>query len=225
MNEVSKFRYIQIMSSNNRREFLKKTVTGTAGLIIGAPLVKDAFAGSPNDRINIAVVGIRSRGAEHYRQFSQIPNVRVTTICDVDERLFPKAVNEVKEFSGEKPKTVVDFREVLEDESINAVSLATPDHWHALHAIWACQAGKDVYVEKPVSYTIEEGRKMVEAARKYKRVVQVGTQSRSDQLTREAIKFLHDGKLGDIYLARGAYVNRHVSFGKYILPHRQGTKI
>ncbi|MBE9510240.1 MAG: Gfo/Idh/MocA family oxidoreductase [Bacteroidetes bacterium] len=201
------------MCPDNRRKFIKKTVTGTAGIIIGAPLAKNVFAESPNDRINIAVVGIRSRGAEHCRQFSQIPNVRVTTICDVDERLFPKAVNEIKEFSGEKPKTVVDFREILEDESIDAVSLATPDHWHALHSIWACQAGKDVYVEKPVSYTIDEGRKMVEAARKYKRVVQVGTQSRSDHITKEAIKFLQEGKLGDIYLARGVYYGPRESIG------------
>jgi len=145
------------MCADNRRKFIKRTVTGTAGIILGAPLAKNVFAESPNDRINIAVVGIRSRGSEHYRQFSQIPNVRVTTICDVDERLFPKAVNEIKEFCGEKPQTVADFREILEDESIDAVSLATPDHWHALLSIWACQAGKDVYVEKPVSYTIDEG--------------------------------------------------------------------
>ena len=201
------------MCPDNRRKFIKKTVTGTAGIIIGAPLAKNVFAESPNDRINMAVVGIRSRGAEHCRQFSQIPNVRVTTICDVDERLFPKVVNEVKEFSGEKPKTVVDFREILEDDSIDAISLATPDHWHALHTIWACQAGKDVYVEKPVSYTIEEGRKMVEAARKYKRIVQVGTNYRSDAITKEAIKFLHDGKLGDIYLARGIYYGPRESIG------------
>jgi len=197
------------MKSINRRGFLKKSAVATAGLMVNAPAIKKGFAkNSPNETINVAVVGIRSRGGiygggGHYGNFCKIPNVRVTAVCDVDERLFPKAVDEVEKLGGNRPKTVADFRELLEDKDIDAVSIATPDHWHALMTIWACQVGKDVYVEKPVSYCLAEGRKMVQAARKYNRVVQAGTQSRSSRLVQEAVKFLQDGKLGDIYMGRG----------------------
>ncbi len=195
----------------SRRNFIAQT--SAAALAVSTPLIKTGRAAEANETINVAVVGIRSRGAEHIRQFCRIPNVRVTTICDIDERLFPKAVQDIEKLSGAKPKTVVDFRDLLQDKEIDVISIATPDHWHALMAIWACQAGKDVYVEKPVSYTIEEGRKLVEAARKYDRVVQVGTQSRSDPVAIEAIKFLHEGKLGDIYMARGVYYGPRESIG------------
>jgi predicted dehydrogenase len=183
--------------------------------MMSSPFVEKTFASvrGPNDRINIAVAGIRSRGLEHCRQFSRMNNVRVTTICDVDERLFPKAVTEVETISGHKPKTVVDFRDLLDMKEIDAIAIATPDHWHALQTIWACQAGKDVYVEKPVSFTIEEGRKMVEGARKYNRIVQVGMQSRSNPVAIEAIKLLQEGKLGKIYMARGVYFGPRDSIG------------
>lgn len=192
-----------MMGSTNRREFLKNSAMAAAGMLTMAPIAKKGFTkNSPNERINVAVVGIRNRGRAHYRQFAQIPNVRVVALCDIDERLFPAAIAEVKEFGGHKPKIYVDFRKMLEDRDIDAVSIASPDHWHALQTIWACQAGKDVYIEKPISYTIEEGRKMVEAARKYDRVVQVGTQGRSSSTSQEAIKLLHDGIIGDIYMGR-----------------------
>ena len=203
------------MKSTNRREFLKKSAATAAGLMFSSPVVKGNFANSsPNDVINIAVAGIRSRGAQHYKQFCRIPKVNVTTICDIDERFFPKAVDEIEKMIGKKPKTVVDFRKILDDKDIDAVAIATPDHWHALQTIWACQAGKDVYVEKPISYTIDEGRKMVHAARRYNRVVQVGTQSRSNPVVIEAIKFLHDGNLGEIYMARGVYFGPRGSIGR-----------
>jgi predicted dehydrogenase len=202
------------MQNTNRREFLKKSAT-TAGLLFSSPLVLKNYAqNSPNQRINVAVVGIRSRGAQHYRQFLKIPNVQVTTICDVDENLFPKAVEEIEKLSGKKPKRVVDYRNILDDKEVDAISIATPDHWHALQTIWACQAGKDVYVEKPISFTIEEGRKMIQAARKYNRIVQVGTQNRSDPVTIEAIKLLHQGRLGELYMARGVYYGERESIGK-----------
>jgi len=208
------------MKTTNRREFLKKSTAALGGAMIGAPMVKSGFANnSPQDTVNIAVAGIRSRGAiygggGHYGNFCKIPNVRVAAVCDVDERLFPKAVSEVEELGGNKPKTYVDFRDLLEDKDIDAVSIATPDHWHALQTIWACQAGKDVYVEKPISYTIEEGRKMVQAARKYNRVVQVGTQSRSHQVAREAIQCVRDGTLGDVYMGRGIVYGHRRTIGR-----------
>jgi predicted dehydrogenase len=209
-NQIQEYK----MSKSNRREFLKKSAVGTAGLMMSSPIGRNGFSKNvSDDQVNIAVVGIRSRGAQHYRQFLKIPNVHVTTICDIDERLFPKAIKEIEDKTGKKPNTVVDFRRILDDKNVDAVAIATPDHWHALQSIWACQAGKDVYVEKPISYTIEEGRKMIQAARKYSRVVQVGTQNRSDVVTQEAIKFLHEGKLGDIYMARGVYYGARDSIG------------
>jgi predicted dehydrogenase len=124
----------------NRRNFLKNA--GAASLAAGPFLKSTSRAASPNDTINIAVIGIRSRGVAHYKQFAKIPNVNIVTLCDVDERLFAKALTDLG--SEKKVKTETDLRRVLNDKSVDAVSIATPDHWHALATIWACQAGKDV---------------------------------------------------------------------------------
>ena len=179
------------MSFASRREF-----------ILGGAALGAYGQGSPNERINVAVVGIHGRGRAHYAEFVKMPNVNVAALCDVDERLFPDAVSTVERASGRRPKTYVDIRKLLEDKEIDAVSIATPDHWHALMTVWGCQAGKDVYVEKPASYTIVEGRRMVEAARKYNRIVQVGHNRRSDGKTIAAMRLLHEGKLGSVYRAK-----------------------
>jgi predicted dehydrogenase len=134
-------------------------------------------------------------------------------ICDIDQRLLPGAVAEVEKLAGYKPDTETEYRKVLDNKKIDAVSIATPNHWHALQAIWACQAGKDVYVEKPVSHTVEEGRKIVEAARKYDRIVQTGTQSRSNIATLNAMKFIREGGIGDIYMAKGLCLKPRGSIG------------
>jgi predicted dehydrogenase len=136
----------------------------------------------------------------------------VTTLCDVDERLFPPVVAEVEKLYGSKPKTEYDYRKVLDNKDIDAVSVCTPDHWHALITIAACQAGKDVYVEKPVCYNISEGRKMVQAARKYNRIV-MGGELRSSKAAKEAIKFIHEGKLGKVYMAKGIVYSHRTSIG------------
>ncbi len=209
------------MKHIDRRGFLGTSAVTAAGMAIGAPAITRGLAqSSPNERVNVAVVGIHGRGGGgpnggigHIREFSRVPNVRVVTLCDVDENQFPDKVAQAEEVSGFRPKTEVDFRKVLEDKDIDAVSIATPEQWHALQTIWACQAGKDVYVEKPVSHTIDEGRKMVQAARKYNRVVQSGTQRRSNSSTIEAILFLHSGKLGKIYLSRGIVAGVRQSIG------------
>lgn len=207
------------MKLTNRREFLTTSATAAAGAILSVPAIKSGFAQqSQNDTVNVAVVGIRGKGGMyggggHYVNYCQMPNVRVTALCDIDERLFPEAVKNVQTFGGNTPRTVVDFRQLLDDQEIDAISIATPDHWHALQTIWACQAGKDVYVEKPVSYNIDEGRKMVDAARKYNRVVQVGTQNRSNEVAKEAVKFLHEGKLGKIYMARSVVYGHRGNIG------------
>ena len=202
------------MKNIDRRGFLKNSAAASAALIAGLPAVNKSFAkNSPSDTVNIAVIGIRSRGKSHYKALAKIPNVKIAVLCDIDERLFPEAVAEVEKLTGHKPKTETEYRKILEDKDIDAVSIATPNHWHALQTIWACQAGKDVYVEKPVSHTIVEGRKMVEAARKYNRVVQTGTQARSSAATRKAIKFMRDGGIGKIYMAKGLCFKPRGSIG------------
>jgi len=201
----------------SRRDFLDRGVKTTAGAAAASVLMnvmKPEHVHGANDRINMAVIGIRSRGRGHYREWAKIPGVRVKTLCDVDENLFPERVKELTELQGKAPKTEVDLRKVLEDKSIDAVSIASTDHWHALATIWACQAGKHVYVEKPTCHNIWEGRQMIEAARKYNRIVSVGMQNRSITGVRKAIQFLQEGKLGDIYMAKGLCFKPRDSIGK-----------
>src|SRR5207253_152760 len=142
-------------------------------------LGKGVRAAGPNDRLRVAVVGIRGRGDSHIAAFCAHKDTTVAALCDVDARLFAEPAREAEEKTGKAPQLVGDLRRLMDDKSIDILSIATPDHWHALATIWACQAGKDVYVEKPVSHNIKEGRAMVQAARKYGRIVQAGTQSRS----------------------------------------------
>jgi predicted dehydrogenase len=141
-------------------------------------------------------------------------NVYVKTMCDADERLFPERVDAVQKIQGVKPGTEYDMRRVFDDKEIEAVSIATPNHWHALSTIWAVQAGKHVYVEKPASHNVWEGRKMIEAARKYDRLVQVGFQNRSIESVRKAMNFLLDGGIGEVYMAKGMCYKPRDSFGR-----------
>jgi predicted dehydrogenase len=171
-----------------------------------------AVAG-PNDVLRVAVIGVRGRGREHISGFAALPDARITTICDVDRNVIGKAMKQVAGRNGGEPAYQQDLRRVFDDPNIDAVSIATPNHWHALAAIWACQAGKDVYVEKPVSHNISEGRRTVEAARKYGRVVQTGTQCRSHKGMQDAIAFLRNGGLGQLYMARGLCYRDRPSIG------------
>ena len=195
----------------NRRSFLKGSVAGAA---TAAPLGAAASSARlPSDQLRVAVVGVRGRGRSHVKGFADSPDAVVTTLCDVDLNVVGRARKILEEAGAPKPKVVQDIRRVLDDNDIDIVSIATPDHWHALGAIWACQAGKDVYVEKPVSHNISEGRRIVEAARKYDRVVQTGTQGRSSPAMQEAIKFIHDGGIGKVYMAKGLCYKRRKSIG------------
>jgi predicted dehydrogenase len=202
-----------------RREFIKKSMIGTAGIAIGGMGLSAKSYGSvmgANERINVAIAGIRGRGGAHISGFCGLKknqNVVIKTLCDVDEQFFAKRIKSIQESTGDTPTTEWDMRKVLDDKDIDAVSLATPNHWHALGTIWACQAGKHVFVEKPSSHNVFEGRKMIEAARKYDVRVQVGFQSRSSKTIIEAVKFLHDGGIGDIYMARGLCLKPRDSFG------------
>jgi predicted dehydrogenase len=202
------------MDLMNRRGFIGKSAAASASLMVGMPLLQNSYGKpSPNDMVNIAVIGIRSRGKDHYKALAKVPNLRIAMLCDIDERLLPEAVAEVEKLTGFKPKTETDFRKVLENKDIHCISVATPNHWHALITIMACQAGKDVYVEKPVSHTILEGRRMVEAARKYGRVVQTGTQSRSNLLIKKALKFVADDGLGSIHMTKGLCIKPRGNIG------------
>ncbi|RIV21116.1 gfo/Idh/MocA family oxidoreductase [Fibrisoma montanum] len=187
---------------NSRRTFLKTAATGSLA-VLGMPTIIPAHAFGANDRIRVAVIGVNGRGTDHIAGFSKLTNVEVVTLCDVDKDILAKRAGEFEKKYNRKVQMEQDLRKVYDDKNIDAVSIATPNHWHSLAAIWACQAGKDVYVEKPGSHNLYEGRKMVEAAKKYNRIVQHGVQLRSSTAIQEAIKHLRDGLIGKVYMARG----------------------
>ena len=211
------------MSFMNRRDFLQDSAALAAALAGAGTLASAADKavaaaaakkGNANDQLNVAVVGVNGRGRDHVNGFAGKNNCIVATICDADEGVIGKAMTAAEKAQGSVPKFEPDIRKVLEDKSIDIVSIATPNHWHALAAIWAIQAGKDVYVEKPVSHNVSEGRRIVEAARKHNRICQTGTQSRSSPSLHEAFAFLKSGKLGKITLARGLCYKPRPSIGK-----------
>ncbi len=205
---------------HSRRKFLKASALSAASLSLAPAIARGWALTSPidrvrgaNDDIRVAVIGFRGRGQDHLGSLRNIKGVRIVALCDVDSAVLDA---EVKKFAdrGEKVAVYQDVRKLLEKDDIDAVTIATPNHWHSLAAIWAIQAGKDVYVEKPVSHEVWEGRQLVNAARKYSRIVQTGTQSRSSEAIKEAIAWLHQGNLGKIKLARGLCYKRRPSIGK-----------
>ena len=173
------------MSKLNRRDFMKGTIAAGAAMALIGP---NSRVRGANDDIRFAVVGTGGQGGGHIGYFNELEGVRVVALCDADRAQVEKRASAFEKKYGRKVKTYTDARELLEDKNIDAISSATPNHWHSLITIWACQAGKDVYIEKPVSHNIWEGRKMIEAARKYNRIVQTGTQKRSDLGLMEAYK-------------------------------------
>ena len=209
-----------------RRDFASRLGAATAGLVVGgelfgeraqaAPIVGSRILGA-NDRVAVASIGIRGQGNSLKRGFARLKNVEIKTLCDVDANLAPERVNDQRlaDVPTFKPGFVQDMRRVFDDKDIDAVIIATPNHWHALATIWALQAGKHVYVEKPSSHTVWEGRRMVEATNRFNKIVQVGTMNRSRPAVRLAIKFLHDGGLGKVYMARGLCFKPRPSIGKY----------
>lgn len=205
------------MSDKNRlsrRDFLKRSGVGVAAAS-AAPMFVPRSAFGANDRINMAVVGIRSRGGSLIDGFGGSPNVQIKTLCDIDENLFAGRVKEIQEKFGYQPQTEYDMRRVFDDPEIDAVGFATPNHWHALGAIWAAQAKKHVYVEKPASHSLWEGRQMVNAARANNVLMQVGFQNRSRKNTNAAIKFLREGGIGQVYMARGLCYKPRWDIGRY----------
>ncbi len=201
------------MAKTTRRRFLQATTTtGLAAAASGtvATRARKARAVAANDRIVLGIVGLRGRGSALGPGFAERDDCEVAYLADVDTSFFGSRSKAIEDVQGRAPKTVDDLRRVLDDKAVDAIVVATPDHWHALATIWGCQAGKHVYVEKPVSQTPWEGRKMVEAARRYKRVVQVGTQNRSAPYNFKAKQYIDSGKLGRIHMAR-VYNQKHWS--------------
>jgi hypothetical protein len=189
-----------------RRQFVKAAAAAIATSqfpILGA-----------NDRINVGIVGLGGRGTDHIRSYSSLDaESRIAAVCDVNQSARERAVAFVRKSRGYESKEYADMRALFDSKDVDAVSLPLPNHWHALAAIWACQAGKDVYVEKPACHNIFEGHQMVKAARKYNRMVQVGSQSRSMPYMMRAIQMMQEGAIGQVYHARGLCFRRRFSIG------------
>ena len=209
-----------------RREFTTRVGAAAAGIVVGGELIGGVANAAPaigrrilgaNDRVVISQIGIRGQGNSLKRGFAQLKNVEIKTLCDIDANLAASRINDerLKDVATFKPNFVQDLRRVLDDKDIDAVTIAIPNHWHALATIWGLQAGKHVYIEKPASHTVWEGRRMVDATKKYGKIVQVGTMNRSRPAMIEAMKFMRDGGIGKVYMARGLCFKPRASIGKY----------
>ena len=190
-----------------------------SGAVLGA--AASSF-GSPSDTVRIGLIGVgkahtpagHGRGRDHITGYGHLPNVEIVAVADIDQGLLDEGAAMIEKTKGKKPQCYTDLRKMLEDKSIDAVSIATPDHWHTLATIWACQAGKDVYVEKPCSHNIFEAKQIVAAARKYNRMVQQGSQSRSSPALQDAMQKMRDGLIGDVYLSRGLCYRSRDTIGR-----------
>src|SRR5580704_6634101 len=183
--------------------------------LLGASLAMGARAAdeTANGKVGIGVIGLGGRGRDHLKYYSKLPEVRVVALCDVNTAQTERGAKIVENLQGTKPHIYQDLRKLFEDKDVDAVSIATPNHWHALATIWACQAGKDVYCEKPACYNIFEGSAMEAAARKYKRMVQIGMQGRTIAHKQRAIELVQNGAIGQVYMARGICYKRRPSIG------------
>lgn len=210
--------------SISRRTFAIRMTTGVAGAALGTSALgtsPDAMTRTrilgANDRVVLASIGVRGQGNALKRGFARLPNVEIKTLCDIDANLQASRTNDsqLSTVSTFRPGFVQDLRRVLDDKDVDAVVIAIPNHWHALATVWALQAGKHVYVEKPSSHTVWEGRQEILATAKYKKIVQVGTMNRSRPVVKQAIKFIHDGGIGRVFMARGLCYKPRPSIGKY----------
>jgi len=199
-----------------RRKFVKKSVAGGLAITAVPTILSGSRWKGANDRVNVAQIGIRGMGQAHIKEYQKLDNVEVAALCDVDENLFAERIKTHFTDNGlKKPRTYVDMRNMFEDKDIDAVSITTPNHWHALAAIWAMQAGKHVSVEKPCCHNIYEGQKLVEAAEKYDVIVQDGAEQRSTTVALSMADYLHSGKMGEVYMAKGTCYKWRDSIGSY----------
>lgn len=199
------------MTHMNRRGFLQSTLVG-AGVAISGTKASGRIVGA-NDTVRIAVAGLNGRGKEHVDAFARIPGVEIAYLVDPDRRTFEPRLKQLREKSRSEPKCVQDIRQVLEAKDVDAVTIATPNHWHSLMTVWACQAGKDVYVEKPCSHEVIEGQRCVEAAQKYKRIVQHGTQRRGEKRYQQLAEVVRRGDYGPLRVSRGIVYKLRKSIG------------
>ncbi|HTS65077.1 MAG TPA: Gfo/Idh/MocA family oxidoreductase [Candidatus Acidoferrales bacterium] len=191
------------MSESSRRTFL---AAGAAAISLRRVL-------GANGRINVGIVGIGGRGNDHIKTYAPLPDARIVALCDVNQPALERGQAAVLKLTGETPKGYDDMRKMFADKDVDAVSITTPNHWHALSTIWACQAGKDVYCEKPACYNLHEGERMIEVARQTGRMVQIGSQGRSIPHKRKAVELLRDGAIGQVYMAKGLCFKRRKSIG------------
>ncbi len=200
------------MQKLSRRQF----TSAAAATVAAASLPRAqrfAHAAGPNDKLGVCIVGVNSRGNEHIRGFNHDPRTEIRAIVDIDESVGKQRVARVSEMQGSKPEFFTDVRDALEMNGLDILTCATPNHWHALMGVWAMQGGKDVYIEKPISHNIHEGRALVAAAEKYGRMFQTGTQSRSSSACQDAVQFIADGGIGEVNFARGLCYKRRKSIG------------
>lgn len=201
------------MTEINRRGFMKHA-GGTAALAAASTLIGGKSRADANDRIRMGIIGLNGRGGSHIEGFGALKNVEIVYLCDPDKSVLERRARAMETAGMKRPKLVQDMREIFDDKEIQCVSIATPNHWHALATIWACQAGKDVYVEKPGSHEVYEGQQVVKAIKKYDRIVQVGSQSRSNAGMREGMKKLQEGIIGEVYMAKGTCYKWRGTIGK-----------
>jgi predicted dehydrogenase len=207
------------MSKRSRRQFLEDSMFAAAAAVAASPASlawaqdEKKQSDSPNEKLGVAVVGCGGRGSDHLQAMAGRNDVEVLYVVDVDDTTAKRRSKFVESKQGREPKMATDMREAFDDKSVDIVTTATPNHWHSLVSIWAIQAGKDVYVEKPVSHNVSEGRRVVEAARKYNKICQTGTQSRSNPGMKDAMQYIHDGKIGKVKVSRGLCYKRRPSIG------------
>ena len=208
--------------SISRRQFVAASLTAGAAIAL-MPRTSLRAAESASNRVVLAIAGVHNRGKELINKFSALPGVEFKFIVDVDSRYLPEALAIAEKKQGHAPKTETDFRRVLEDKEVDALIIATPDHWHAPMAILGAKAGKHVYVEKPCSHNPHEGEMLVEAANKYKRLVQMGSQRRSMENVQQMVQEIHDGIIGKVFLAQCFYSRRRppIGFGKAVPPPKE----
>ncbi len=202
-------------SQVNRRRFIKTAAASGVGLMLServAPLYSQR--GSPSDTVRVAVMGLNGRGAVHAKTYAGLTNVEVAYVCDVDKTVLAKCLNDMSSTNSKSVKAIADFRRALDDKNVDAISIAAPDHWHAPAALLAMQAGKHVYVEKPCGHNVREGEMLVSMQEKTGKVVQMGTQQRSHDRSRDVIDAIHGGAIGNVYQARAWYANTRVGIGR-----------
>ena len=199
-------------AEHTRRTFFSFATAAAVAATQSKPLAASNEVAA-NDKVDVAIIGLGGRGRNHMDLYAKLPDANIIAICDVNQAALERGQAQVEKATGKKPKGYADMRQVFDDKEVQAVSMPLPNHWHALATIWACQAGKDVYIEKPACHNVFEGQQMIAAARKYGRMVQVGSQSRSMGHKLKAIRLLNEGVIGKVYLAKGLCFKRRLPIG------------